>query len=177
LNKNKIYKQLLAMGLSGSLALGGAYLTAPSEGVVLGTYRDPVGIVTSCYGHTGPELRVGMKFTEEQCVEQLGKDLIKHDKQLQRVVKVDYLSPYMHAALVDFTFNVGIGNVSSSTLLRKLNNKEYEASCEQLTRWIYARQNGVMIVLKGLVIRRTNEYQWCMGNPPKEIKEIYEASR
>lgn len=177
MNKNKIYKSLLALGLSSSLALGGGYLVAPSEGVVLGTYKDPVGIVTSCYGHTGPELKMGMKFTEDQCIEQLGKDLVKHDRQLRRVVKVDYKSPYQHAALVSFTYNVGIGNVQSSTLLRLLNQGKHEAACEQLTRWIYARENGVLIKLRGLVVRRTNEYQWCMGTPPKEVREIYESSK
>lgn len=176
MDKGKIYNKLLALGLTGSLALSGAYLTAPSEGVVLSSYKDPVGIVTSCYGHTGPELKMGMKFTEDQCIEQLGKDLIKHDKQLMSVVKVPFLSPYMHGALSDFTFNVGIGNVKSSTLIKKLNNKDYDGACYELTKWVYAKQNGIKIKLKGLVIRRTNEYQWCMGNPPEEVKILYEAS-
>lgn len=177
MNNNKIYTKLLALGLTGSLALGGAYLTAPSEGVVLATYKDPVGIVTSCYGHTGKELKMGQKFTEEECIKQLGEDLIKHDKQLDSLVKVEYKSPYQHAALVDFTYNVGVGNVKSSTLLKLLNQGRHTEACEQLTRWVYARKDGVKIVLKGLVIRRTEEYKWCMGNPPKEVREVYEGSK
>lgn len=173
MNNNKIYKGLLALGLSSSLALGGGYLVAPSEGLVLGTYKDPVGIVTSCYGHTGKELKMGMKFSEEECIAQLGKDLIKHDKQLEKVVRVQYTSPYQHAALVSFTYNVGIGNVQSSTLLRKLNAGKHQEACEQLTRWVYAKQDGVAIKLKGLVVRRTNEYQWCVGNPPKEVTKLF----
>lgn len=175
MDKKKIYKTLLAMGVVSNIALGGAYLTAPSEGVVFGTYKDPVGIVTSCYGHTGPELRMGMKFTEEQCVQQLGEDLIKHQKQLNALVKVKYKSPFQEAALVDFTFNVGVGNVRSSTLLSLLNQNKHEAACEQLTRWVFAKQNGIAVKLKGLVIRRTNEYKWCMGEPPKEALDVYEG--
>lgn len=177
MNNNKIYKGLLALGLSSSLALGGGYLVAPSEGLVLGTYKDPVGIVTSCYGHTSPSLKMGMKFSEQECIEQLGRDLIKHDNQLKRVVKVKYASPYQHAALVSFTYNVGIGNVQSSTLLRKLNEGKHQEACEQLTRWVYAKQDGVSIKLKGLVVRRTNEYQWCIGNPPKEVSNAYEVGK
>lgn len=173
MNNNKIYKGLLALGLSSSLALGGGYLVAPSEGLVLGTYKDPIGIVTSCYGHTGEELKMGMKFSEEECIAQLGKDLIKHDKQLKKVVRVQYASPYQHAALVSFTYNVGIGNVQSSTLLKKLNVGKHQEACEQLTKWVYAKQGKVSIKLKGLVVRRTNEYQWCVGNPPEEVTKLF----
>ncbi len=176
MDKSKIYQRLMVLGLGSSLALGGAFLTAPSEGLILGTYKDPVGIVTSCYGHTGPELKMGMKFTEEQCVDQLGKDLVKHDKELSKVVKVEYKSPYQHAALVDFTYNVGIGSVRSSTLLKKLNAGQHEEACDQLTRWVYAKKNGVSIKLAGLVTRRTKEWDWCMGNPPEEVKALYEKT-
>ncbi|MNK14277.1 Lysozyme RrrD [compost metagenome] len=167
-----LYGKLVAAGVSGAVALSGAFLVAPSEGIVLGTYKDPVGIVTSCFGHTGPELRMGQKFTEEQCVKQLGEDLVKHDKQLASVVKVPYKSDYQHASLLSFTYNVGIGNVKSSTLLRKLNSYDYDGACYELTKWTFATKNGVKVWLKGLFIRRTNEYAWCMNNPPEEIKNL-----
>jgi len=170
---NKLRQTLIGMGLSVPLVLAGTYLTAPSEGLVLGTYKDPVGIVTSCYGHTGKELRMGMKFSEKECAKQIGEDLLLHDKQLFQVVKVPYQSPYMHAALVDFTYNVGIGNVKSSTLLKKLNAGDYASACYELTKWVYAKQNGIAIKLKGLVTRRTKEYQWCMGEVPEEVKNEY----
>lgn len=162
---NSLQKKLIALGLSSSVALSGAYLVAPSEGLVLGTYKDPVGIVTSCFGHTGPELKMGQRFTEDECVKQLGEDLVKHDKQLASVVKVPYKSDYQHAALLSFTYNVGIGNVKSSTMLRKLNSYDYDGACYELTKWVFATNKGVKVKLKGLVIRRTNEFNWCMGNP------------
>jgi lysozyme len=167
-----LYQKLIVGGVSSAVALSGAFLVSPSEGLVLGTYKDPVGIVTSCFGHTGPQLRMGQKFTEEQCVKQLGSDLVKHDKQLASVVKVPYKSDYQHAALLSFTYNVGIGNVKSSTLLRKLNAYDYDAACYELTKWTFATKNGVKVWLKGLFTRRTTEYAWCMGNPPQEVLNL-----
>lgn len=166
-----LYQKLIVGGVSSAVALS-AFIVVPSEGLVLGTYKDPVGIVTSCFGHTGPELKMGQKFTEDQCIKQLGNDLVKHDKQLASAVKVPYKSDYQHAALLSFTYNVGIGNVKSSTLLRKLNAYDYDAACYELTKWTFSTKNGVKIKLKGLVTRRTTEYAWCMGNPPQEILNL-----
>jgi lysozyme len=167
-----LYQKLVLLGSSSVIALSGAFLVAPSEGLVLGAYKDPVGIVTSCFGHTGPELKMGQKFTEEQCLKQLGDDLVKHDKQLTSVVKVPYKSDYQHASLLSFTYNVGIGNVKSSTLLRKLNSYDYDGACYELTKWTFATKNGVKVWLKGLFTRRTREYAWCMGNPSQEVLDL-----
>jgi len=172
-----LYQKLIVGGVSSAIALSGALLVAPSEGLVLGTYKDPVGIVTSCFGHTGPELKMGQKFTEAQCVKQLGDDLVKHDKQLESVVKVPYKSDYQHAALLSFTYNVGIGNVKSSTMLRKLNAYDYDGACYELTKWVYATQDGVKVKLKGLFTRRTAEYKWCMNQPPQEVVNLIKVNK
>lgn len=168
----KIYNTLKALGLAAPIALGGAYLTAPSEGLVLGTYKDPVGITTSCFGHTGKELKLGTKYTEEECIQQLGQDLLIANKQLRSVIKVDFRSDYQEAALTDFVYNKGIGNFSSSTILKKLNNADYSGSCYELTKWVFATQNGVKVKLKGLVVRATKEYQWCIGDVPQEARDL-----
>ena len=52
------------------------------EGTVPKTYRDPVGILTACTGHTGPELRMGQTFTRQQCEAMLFADLEKHASAL-----------------------------------------------------------------------------------------------
>lgn len=172
-----LYQKLIVGGVSSAVALSGAFLVAPSEGLVLGTYKDPVGIVTSCFGHTGPELKMGMTFTKDQCVKQLGDDLVKHDKQLASVVKVPYKSDYQHAALLSFTYNVGIGNVKSSTMLRKLNAYDYDGACYELTKWVYATKGGVKVWLKGLFTRRTAEYKWCMNQPPQEVVNLIKVNK
>lgn len=172
-----LYGRLIAGGVASAVALSATFLVAPSEGLVLGTYKDPVGIITSCFGHTGPELKMGQKFTEDQCIKQLGEDMAKHDKQLNSVVKVPYKSDYQHAALLSFTYNVGLGNLKSSTLLRKLNSYDYDGACYELTKWVFSTKNGVKVKFKGLVTRRTAEYQWCMGNPPQEVLNLIKQEK
>lgn len=171
-----LYQKLIVGGVTSAVALSGAFLVAPSEGLILGTYKDPVGIISSCFGHVDSKLKMGQKFTEEQCIKTLGDDLVKHDKQLSYVVKVPYTSDYQHAALLSFTYNLGIGNVKSSTLLRKFNAYDYDGACYELTKWSYATKNGIKVWLKGLFIRRTNEFNWCMGNPPQEVLDLIKES-
>lgn len=152
-----IKNKLLVYGLSSALATSGMFI-AKHEGLVLGTYLDPVGILTSCYGHVDKSLRLGQKFTEDQCLEQLAKDLSKHNSELMRRVKVP-LSEQEHAAYLSFVYNVGGGNLRSSTLLRKLNSGDRVGACKELTRWVYARG----IKLRGLVKRREQEKELCLS--------------
>lgn len=145
---------------------------APFEGKENKAYIDPVGIVTVCYGNTGKEAVLGKSYTDDQCLDQMATDLKEHDKQLMSVVKVPFKSDYQHAAMLSFVYNVGIGNFSSSTMLRKLNAKDYVGSCEELTKWVYAKKK----MLKGLVIRRSLEYEYCMGEVPVEVRNEVEKT-
>lgn len=156
--KSTLTKKLLAYGFTAAVALSGGYLIAPNEGKVNSTYLDPINIKTSCYGHTGPELKLGQKFTDEQCLDQLAKDLSTHDKQMMNLVRVP-LTDYQHAAFLSFTYNVGVGNFKSSTMLRKLNSKDYEGACEELSKWVYAKKK----ILPGLVKRREAEKEMCLN--------------
>jgi lysozyme len=54
------------------------------------------------------------------------------------------------AAIVDFTFNLGAGRLQTSTLRRRVNQKDWPGAASELRRWVY----GGGVVLPGLVIRR-----------------------
>ena len=152
-----VKNKLLAMGLSSAIATTGMFV-AQHEGLVLGSYIDPVGILTSCYGHTGKELKLNQKFTESQCLDQLAEDLSKHDKEMMRYVKVP-LSDEEHSAYLSFSYNVGVGNFKSSTLLKLLNKEKRVEACNQLTNWVFAKGKK----LKGLVNRREEEKNLCLS--------------
>ena len=170
---SNLYKKLLGVGLGSALAISGAFIVAPFEGKENKAYIDPVGIVTVCYGNTGKEAVLGKTYSDEQCLDQMATDLKQHDKQLMSVVKVPFKSDYQHAAMLSFVYNAGIGNFSSSTMLKKLNAKDYVGSCQELTKWVYAKKK----MLKGLVIRRSLEYKYCMGEVPVEvINEVKKAN-
>lgn len=175
-SKSSAAKFFAGLGLSVAAALAGGFLTIPFEGSVKNkngehtVYRDPVGVITACYGQTGKDLygrpiKLGMKYSEEECLTMLSKTLTSFEKELDSVVRVPYKSEYMKASLIDFTYNVGIYNVKSSTLLKKLNHKEYSATCDELTKWVYAKKQK----LKGLVVRRAEEWNWCMGGVDYEV--------
>lgn len=166
--KGRIFAALIGAGVVGPSAYVATELTIPSESIVTIPHGDPVGFNTICAGHLVKKGEVVKKsYTEQECIDIFVKDWIAHEKLLDGVVKVPYRSPWMKGALTDFTFNKGIGNVASSTLLKNLNNKQYDAACEQLTRWVYAKGK----LLPGLVIRATKQYSYCMGNEPADYKQ------
>ena len=146
-------KLIAAIG-TGAVALA-VPLVAQYEGTVLRSYRDPVGIVTACTGHTGPELKMGQTYTRQQCEEMLYKDLAQHADALNCIRQP--LTDGQRAAFVSFAFNVGEGAFCGSTLVRKANAGDIDGACAELSRWTYAGGKQ----LPGLIKRRAAERQLC----------------
>src|SRR5574337_233918 len=157
-DQKKMLALLLAGGLSLSASLAGVFLTGPSEDKVNTSYHDAVGIVTACYGHTGPDVKLGETYSDAQCLEWLISDLSKEELVVERHIKVP-LNIYQRAALDDFVHNVGETNFARSTMVKVFNSGDYQGGCEQLTRWVYADGKK----LKGLERRRQKEMLWCLN--------------
>ena len=130
----------------------GVRLVQEFEGCRLDAYRCPAGIPTIGYGATGPDIRMGMVWTQEQADARLVEDLARFADGVERLVEVD-LSDNQFAAIVSFAFNVGLGALRDSTLLRKLNAGDYLGAADQLPRW----NKGGGRVLPGLTRRRAAE--------------------
>ena len=122
------------------------------EGLSLKAYKDSVGVVTIGYGHTGPDVFMGQVITESQAESILKADFAKFEKGVAELVKVP-LNENQHAALISFSFNLGLGNLKSSTLLRKLNSMDYAGASLEFPRWDKAGGK----VLAGLTRRRLAE--------------------
>lgn len=157
--KNKIIALLAAFGLSVGAIFGGSLIVTPNEGLVTKGYLDPIGVVTSCYGHTGPDVVVGQQYTNEQCVEQLANDVQEADRAVLSSIHVP-LTWYQEAALISFTYNVGASNLRKSTLVKLFNQGKYTEGCKQMLRWVYAGGKE----LPGLLKRRQQETEVCLGN-------------
>ena len=125
------------------------------EGTILRTSRDPIGVLTSCVGHTGPELRMGQRWTPEQCQQQLAADLLHHAGALDCITAP--LTEGQKAAFVSFAFNVGNKAFCGSTLARKANAGDLAGACAELSRWTYAGGRQ----LPGLIKRRAAEREMC----------------
>lgn len=168
--KSKLIAAFAAAGISASAAYVAYDLTYPSEGLVQEVYLDPVGLPTACIGRMDRNFNLGETFSLDECLEMFAEDWQKHEKQLDSAVHVPYASEWQRAALTDFTFNVGIRNVKSSTLIRLVNQERHVEACRQLTRWIYAGGR----VLNGLVKRRQNTMPYCLGEIPWDKQQAYQ---
>ena len=113
-----------------------------------------VALVTACYGHTEKGLKIGERFTDEQCNDFLIKDLITANKGVDACIKVP-LTDNERASLISFTFNVGQGKLCSSTLAKKANAGQ--PFCAELSKRVYAGGK----VRNGLVKRRQAERLLC----------------
>lgn len=154
---SKVSSTVKALVASGASALAiAAAMVMPFEGVEYKPYRDVVGVLTVCYGHTGPDIIPDKTYTKAECKQLLDNDLKLVKAQVDPLITVE-IPETTRAALYSLTYNVGIGNFSSSTLLKLLNRREFIPACEQLKRWVYAGGRK----WKGLVTRREIEEEVC----------------
>ena len=117
-----------------------------------------MGIPTVCYGHTGPEVKPGSRFTNSECDALLREDLLEAQRIVRRCIPVTK-QPHQEAALISVTFNIGPKVVCGSTLQRKALAGDWIGACAELDRWRYAKGR----VFKGLILRRADERALCEG--------------
>lgn len=129
------------------------------EGLRLEAYADPGygwKIATIGYGHTTqagpPVVSKGMRITAEEAQRILEADLLAVEVSVREAVTVP-LNDNQFGALVSLTFNIGGGAFRRSTLLRKLNQRDYSGAAAEFKRW--NKSNGK--VLAGLTHRRADE--------------------
>ncbi|HDS5480421.1 TPA: lysozyme [Serratia liquefaciens] len=148
-------KRMVGAVAGGSVAIA-AVLIPSLEGVEYKPYRDVVGVLTVCYGHTGSDIIPTKTYTPAECKTMLDKDLVPFARSVERSVKVP-ASEYQKAALISFSYNVGVKAFESSTLLKKLNAGDSAGACDEMRRWNKAGGK----VWKGLINRREVEREIC----------------
>ena len=127
------------------------------EGFRSTAYKCPAGVWTIGYGSTsidGVKVKQQDTITEQAALDDIYKRLNEIDKQITAVVRVPLNSNQLNA-LLDFVYNLGIGNFRSSTLLKKLNDSDYRGAADELLRW---NKSGGK-VLDGLTRRRQAEQE------------------
>lgn len=163
---NSLRNKLIAAAGGGAMLIATVFLGGKDgvEGRVYEPYKDVAGVWTVCDGHTGTDIIKGKRYTDRECDRLLWNDLQPVKKTVDSLVKVP-LNEYQRAALYSFTYNVGSGSFSKSTLLKKLNAGDQDGACEELRRWVYA--GGMKF--RGLMNRRDMERSMCLADGPDDI--------
>lgn len=132
----------------------GVELICHFEGLKLERYRDAVGLWTIGYGHLilKTEMEKLIKITTGEAKTLLRKDLRRTEQGVQKLVSVS-VTQNQFDALVSFAFNLGVGSLKKSTLLRKLNAGDVQRAALQFKSWNKAGGK----VLTGLTRRREAE--------------------
>lgn len=134
------------------------------EGLRLDAYQDQGGVWTIGYGHTGVDVKAGMKITKDKA-ERLLVDDVKN-KAITPIYKAlpDYviqrLTQNQYDALVSFVFNVGGAAFARSTMCKKIKDGDLDGALAEFPRWNKIKGK----VNKGLVNRRRAEMDlWTTG--------------
>lgn len=104
------------------------------------------------WGHTGPEVKPGLVWTQEQADAAFLVDVTRFERDVLSLVKVP-VNQGQFDALVLFAYNVGRKSLETSTLLRKLNAGDYDGAALEFRRW--NKNDGQ--VMRGLTRRRAAE--------------------
>ena len=120
-------------------------------------YICPAGFWTIGYGHLCDPKHP--PITEAEAEVYLARDLQTALAATLRYCPVLATEPEGRvAAIVDFTFNLGAGRLQTSTLRRRVNQRDWTTAASELRRWVY----GGGKVLPGLVTRREAEAAWLL---------------
>lgn len=114
-------------------------------------YRCPAGVWTLGWGCT-EGIREGMVWTESDAEEALRRELSQFEAGVNRLVTAD-INQNQYDALVSFAYNVGLGGLQRSTVLKRVNSRDFSKVPAALAMW----NKGGGKVLPGLVARRQRE--------------------
>ena len=138
----------------------GKALIKSFESCRLIAYKDGGGVWTIGWGHTGPEVCEGLVWTQDTADRAFLEDLAYFEVGVDALVKVP-LTQGEFDALVSFAYNCGLDQdedtkaegLGDSTLLRKLNDSDYNGAAAEFPKW--NKDNGKIV--NGLTRRRMAE--------------------
>ena len=134
----------------------GIDLIKTMESCALKAYADQGGVWTIGWGHTGPEVKAGLVWTQAQADAALMADLDSRAAPLRAAI-TGVLGDNQFSALLSLGYNIGIANLTSSTALRHCNEAKLADVPAAILLWNKSKINGVLQVNYGLAGRRAAE--------------------
>ncbi|HYW17366.1 MAG TPA: lysozyme [Allosphingosinicella sp.] len=105
------------------------------------------------WGSTGPGIKKGVVWTQKQCDDRFTEHLEQFAANVSKVLAGTKTSQNQFDAMVSFAYNVGVANLSASTLLKKHKAGDYKGAAAEFAKWNKAAGK----VLPGLTRRRAAE--------------------
>ena len=153
------------IGTTAVAALAAALATAPlklDEGKWNVAKRDfAKGVPTECFGHTGPDVRLGQRRTDAQCETELSADVVVVRDGVAKCVPALVGRPYQWAAATRLAFNIGVAAFCRSGAATHFNRGDWRGGCDLFLPWDKARVKGQLVAVAGLTARRQRELAQC----------------
>ena len=105
------------------------------------------------WGTTGPDVKPGVTWTQQQCDDRFSQDLNKFAEGVANIIGDAATTQVQFDAMVSFAYNLGQGNLTKSTLLKKHKAGDYAGAANEFGKWNKAAGK----VMKGLTRRRAAE--------------------
>ena len=150
--KNRLIISALSLSAVGLVSLLGY------EGYSSQAYIPVKGDVPTIGFGTTEGVQIGDTITPEKAVERAYRDIYKIETAIHKCVNVP-LTQKEYDAYTSLAYNIGTSAFCKSTLVKKLNARDYDGACSEIKRWVYFKGR----VNQGLVNRREKEYRTCMG--------------
>lgn len=127
------------------------------EALRLRAYLDAVGVWTIGWGHTRGVKKDDV-ITREIAQQLFEEDLLEVEAAIQKHVTTT-ISQQQFDALASFVFNFGETKFATSTLLRKINARDFEGAALEFRKWVYGTDpvTKEKVKLNGLIRRRSAE--------------------
>lgn len=147
-----------------------------NEGLRLDAYEDVVGVWTIGYGDTGPDVKRGLRITEDEAERRLADRLAREfEPGVLAAIRPAPTTGNQFSAMVSLAYNIGVRAFTSSTVVRMHKAGDYVAAAEAFNLWVKAGGR----VYAGLVRRRQEEAELYLSadheideTPTQKIKEI-----
>ena len=157
----RVVKGGLAAAAAAALAMAVTSLKT-DEGKKNVDYLDIARVPTACYGHTGPDVRLGQRRTDAECEQLLAVDAREHMDGALRCTPQIADKPAVLAAVTRLTFNLGVAGYCGSTIARRFKAGDLRGGCDAFLLWDKARVNGRVQQVHGLTNRRQSERAMCL---------------
>lgn len=152
----------------------GRELIKQFEGISLTAYRCPAGVWSIGFGRT-QGVRPGDTITAAQADAYLAADLVAFGQNVERMIGGAATSQHEFDALVSLAYNIGIGAIEKSTVMRLHKAGDKIGAARAFEMWCKATVGGQLQTLPGLLARRQKEAAYYLTPDAPSIKAMPQA--